>query len=154
MLICLKTHCASITIATSDSPRDAQFSSGNLQEHFFKSHIFVVPVVNLSPIPEQIKTFFLSVGPKHLCRQMQISLRQHSCDPISVFIESRILDEDIMLRFSCFYLIWMRKRRSGWADGEGKKAHTSYTITDNDKMDRRHRTGASCFPENDIKMQL
>lgn len=35
-----------------------------------------------------------------------------------------------------------------------KKTHTSYTITDNDKIDRRHRTVANCFPKNDIKMQL
>lgn len=125
MLICLKTHCASINIATSDSPRDAQFSSGNLQEHFFKSHIFVVPVVNLSPIPEHIKTFFLSVGPKHLCRLIQISLRQHSCDLISVFIESCILDEDNMLIF--FFLPHLDEEKKEWL-GRWRRKKSTYII--------------------------
>lgn len=66
-----------------------------------------------------MKTFFLSVGPKHLC-STNADLTQTT---LMWFIESLILDQDNKLRFSCFYLIWMRRRRSDWADGEGKHIH-------------------------------
>lgn len=81
--------------------------------------------------PELIKTCFLSVGPKHLCRQMQSSLMWFH---LRIYTLSGILNHD-HLKFSSTDSSG-RWEEEGVTEQMGKeKTHTSYTITDNQKLD-------------------